>query len=176
MDRLAEYGVYLRLIDFVTGEGIRIVCASPPFGTDSRFRKCLLPRRPTSDSERGLRDEVDLTAHDSSSLLLVECKPTLRDSLTTLNALGETDEAKLLRLRRSLELPQLCELLQRGTGLSLPVLGSMALVLAVGVINVDIPKSMTVMEVTQRAVRIYPVAPLDARWKTPAGTSVILPI
>src|SRR6516165_1227333 len=87
---MTEFEVYQQLIAFLTSARWTIVCASPPGGTDNRYHKCILPREDWAGSEKGLRDEVDLIAHDGSVVLLVECKATLRDSLTVLNTYGES--------------------------------------------------------------------------------------
>jgi hypothetical protein len=156
----AEVEVYLRLIDFLAGAGWQIVCASPPGGTDNRFRKCLLPRRDLSGSVRGPRDEVDLTAHNGVIILLAECKPRLSDSLTVLNALGESDYLKLKRLASAFTPQGIAELLERGTGVPVPRNPLIALALVVGVVDSAIPPDMTVFEFGHTIRRTWPVEPL----------------
>ena len=96
----SEYRVYSTLIDHLIQNGWTIVCACPPGGTDRRFRRCLLPRRQLDETEeRGLHDEVDITAFRDVSLALIECKGKLSESLFGSNALGESDREKLHRIR-----------------------------------------------------------------------------
>lgn len=140
-----EFDVYFRLSHYLEDEGWTVVCASPPGGTDGRFRKCLLPRRAKGD-EKGLRDEVDLTAHDGEAIILAECKPKLTDSLYLHNALGESDYAKLHRIADSFSPAMLSDLLRQATGLSLPSEPLVELVLAVGKVDCLVPSDITVVE------------------------------
>jgi hypothetical protein len=156
----AEYQVYLRIIDFLQAKRWTIVCASPPGGTDNRFRKCLLPRRDLGSSIRGPRDEVDVTAHNGAIILLAECKSTLSDSFTVLNALGESDYDKLKRLAGTFTPTELAALIQRGTGLPLPTNPIIGLALVVGVVNHAIPPDMSVFEVGDTIRRLWAVEPL----------------
>jgi hypothetical protein len=151
-----EYDVYSRLINFLRETGWNIVCASPPAGTDNRFRKCLLPRRALDGSEKGPRDEVDITAHDGQIILLVECKAKLSHSFTHLNRLLESDYQKLKRIEASFNPIEIAELLQRGTGVLTPRSPSIASALAVEVVDYPLPEDMTVFEVTADDVIVHP--------------------
>ena len=155
-----EFEVYLRLIELLQGKGWIIVCASPPGGTDNRFRKCLLPRRDLTSSVRGPRDEVDVTAHNGTIILLAECKSTLSDSFTVLNALGESDYDKLKRLAGTFTSQELAALIQRGTGVAVPANPIIALALVVGVVDYAIPPDMTVFEFGDTIRRMWAVEPL----------------
>jgi len=160
MTSVSEYQVYLRIIEFLQGKGWLIVCASPPGGTDNRFRKCLLPRRDLTSSVRGPRDEVDVTAHNGQIILLAECKSTLSDSLNILNALGESDYHKLHRLEQSFTPPELAGLIERGTGVPVPANPSIALALVVGVVDCKIPTNITIFEAGATMVRVWAAGPL----------------
>lgn len=155
-----EYQVYLRIIEFMEAKGWLIVCASPPGGTDNRFRKCLLPRRDLTSSIRGPRDEVDVTAHNGMIILLAECKPALSDSFTVTNALGETDYDKLKRLAGTFTPQELATLIERGTGIAVPANPIIALALVVGVVDHQIPPDMTVFEFGVTIRRSWTVEPL----------------
>lgn len=158
-----EFDVYQKLIEFLKAKGWTIVCASPPGGTDNRYRKCLLPRRELDGGEKGPRYEVDLTAHDNEIILLVECKPRLTQALTSLNALGESDYAKLTQIAKLFPAIRLAEFLHRATGACLPSNPSVALMLAVGNVDCEIPPDMSVIEVGSAGQRIWPVGTLVAR-------------
>lgn len=152
---MTELDVYRRFIDFLEGAGWRVLCASPPAGTDARFRKCLLPRRRIGVGEKGPRDEVDITAVKGQVILLAECKETLSDSLTVLNALGESDREKLLRLRRSFPPKILARLLERGLGVRLPESPEVALALVVGSVDRPIVEGFVVIEVSSDKVSVH---------------------
>lgn len=159
-----EFGVYLRLTKFLNDKGFQIVCASPPGGTDVRFRKCLLPRRDLLGSVKGLRDEVDLTAREEGVISLFECKPRLSGSLSVLNALGESDYAKLKRLADTISPSRLAELLRRAYGAEMPVDPRIALALAVETVDCDIPTDVTVIELGPTGGhRIWAIDPLIGR-------------
>lgn len=164
VDRLAEYRVYLALVDFLQNDAWTIVCACPPFGTDARFRKCLFPRRELGGSDRGPRDEVDVIAHGHGLLLLVECKPHLSESLSLLNNLGESDYAKLRRIAADSTVERLCYLLRRGTGVDIPNLEGVGLALAVEVVDEAPPDDMTVVRAAAD-VRLWVAAPLNGHWR-----------
>jgi hypothetical protein len=155
-----EFGVYSRLIEYLIVKNWHIVCASPPGGTDNRFRKCLLPRRDLSGSIKGLRDEVDVTAHDGTVILLAECKPRLSDSFSIINALGETDYEKLKRLLATFTPSRLAELLTRGTGHPVPSSPLIATALVVEEANWTIPIDMTVIEFKPKAQTFWLAEPL----------------
>lgn len=159
MDGRAEYEIYWRLLRFLTAYGWRILCASPPAGTDFRYRKCLLPRRDLKDKqERGLRDEVDCSAYRDGTLLLIEAKPLLSHSVAVANALGEPDVLKLRRLLNSYPPQDMRNALKKGLGLSLPVtvVGG---ALAVGAIDAQIPEDMSVLLFTQDLSKVFPRGP-----------------
>lgn len=141
-----EFDVYSRLIDFLRKKGWQIVCASPPGGTDNRYSKCLLPRRQLHGSEKGPRDEMDMAAHDGKALLLAECKPRLSDSLRCSAKLGESDYMKLKRIGKSFSPSRLAQLLSRRSSTAIPSDLSIALVLAVGIVNCKPPLDITVLE------------------------------
>jgi len=151
----SEFEVYQRLIEFLGANGWTIICASPPGGTDNRYRKCLLPRREIGGSEKGPRDEVDVTALNKDVIVLIECKPRLSDSLTQLNALLESDYRKLKRIESSFYPSRLSSLLQRTTEVSIPENPTIALALAVGSVNCDPPSDMAVLEFASKDPRIW---------------------
>jgi hypothetical protein len=150
-----EYDVYRCCINFLEKNGWRIICASPPGGTNNRFRKCLLPRRTLGGSEKGPRDEVDLTADRGTEILLVECKPRLSDSLTVLNALGESDFQKLRRIKEVFSPPELSVLLSRGTGLNIAQNPEVNICLAVGTVDTDIPDNIMILKFRHEEIRIF---------------------
>jgi hypothetical protein len=90
-----EFDVYNATIAFLDGHDAEIVCASPPRGTDTRFKVCIFPKL---GPQKGPRDELDVSAATPRYLLLVEAKPALSDSLSRLNRAGESDWDKLQRL------------------------------------------------------------------------------
>lgn len=150
-----EFQVYSRLIDYLKTKGFTIICASPPAGTDMRYRKCLLPRRDLEGSERGPRDEVDLTAHNDEVILLIECKSSLSDSLSQLNALSESDYVKLKRISNSFSSNKLSELLSRAIGVPIPKDLHVILILAVGLVNAELPDDTIVIEFASEKPRIW---------------------
>jgi len=158
--KLSEFDVYQRLILFLTENGWRIICASPPAGTNSRYRKCLLPRRDLEGSEKGPRDEVDLAAHDNEVILLAECKPRLSDSVRHYGRSSESDYAKLKRIASSFSPSQLSQLFHRAIGITIRENPLIAIVLAVGLVDYTIPFDITVMEFRLEKPRIWPVEPL----------------
>lgn len=118
------------------------MCASPPAGTDSRFRKCIFPRR--TAAEKGPRDEVDVIAVKDNWLMLLEAKPRLSDSLSILNARGESDDVKLRRLRDSRTPEELCLLLRQGFGTVTTGPMTILIALAVGVCDCPAPSDLIV--------------------------------
>lgn len=139
-----EWEVYHALIGFLQGRGWRILCASPPGGTDSRYQKCIFPRR--TQFEKGPRDEVDLIAYRSGVVILAECKVTLEDSLSVLNALGESDKAKLERIRDTLGSRTIAENLRQATRFEVPAEVHVALSLAVARVDKDPPGGFVTIE------------------------------
>jgi hypothetical protein len=139
-----EFPVYSRAVEYFDGSGWRIICASPPGGTDPRFKKCQLPRR-TVGVTKGPRDEVDLTAWKDGHLVLVECKPRLVDSLNRKNALGESDVAKLRRLVLSFPPDRMKDVLHQGYAAKLSSLRDVIPVLCVGVADAVVPEGFTVV-------------------------------
>ena len=152
-----EFEVYHKLIDLLTSNGWSIICSSPPGGTDNRYRKCILPRRDIGGSEKGPRDEVDLTATHRNTILLVECKPRLSASLTQLNALMESDYQKLKRIMRSFSPVELSSLLARTTDMILPENPQVELALAVGLADSPRPSDINVFEFATDQPRIWSV-------------------
>jgi hypothetical protein len=163
-DSLTEFEVYSRLVQYLEQRNWVVICGSPPAGTDNRYRKCLLPRRSLDGSDRGPRDEVDLTAHDGEILLLVECKNTLTDSLYQTNRLAESDYMKLKRLSKSFTPSQLRELLMRAHGLTLPSNLFVGFALAVERVNCVPPADITVFELGPSKTRVLEAAPLVHRF------------
>lgn len=161
-----EFDVYQRLIQFLCEKGWTIVCASPPAGTDNRFRKCLLPRRDLEGGEKGPRDEVDLIAHDHEIIFLVECKPRLSESMRGNSRSSESDHSKLARIAESFSPARLSELLSRATGVKIPDTSLIALALAVGEVDCAVPSNMTVMEFGSGITRIWPIAQLRSKFPT----------
>ncbi len=161
MSSPSELEVYRGLIDFLSSRHWVIICASPPAGTDNRFRKCLLPRRELGGNEKGPRDEVDLTAHNNEIILLVECKPKLSQSFERRNALSESDYDKLKRIRDSFSPEKLSYLLNRATGIKTPESPKIALALAVGRVDRPIQNDITILEFRLERSRIWPAEPMN---------------
>jgi hypothetical protein len=143
---MREFDVYSRVISFLTEANWQILCASPPGGTDNRYRKCLLPRRDLAGSERGPRDELDLTAFKDSTLLLIECKTRLSHSCQALNALGESDVQKLHRLLTGSSPEQLRLTIQRGTGQKISAAVQAAGAVVVGDVDIPTPNGISVIQ------------------------------
>lgn len=162
----AEFDVYLRLTKFLQQDGWQIICASPPGGTNTRYRKCLLPRREIGGSQKGPRDEVDLIAHNGKIILLVECKPRLSDSLTVLNVDSESDYDKLKRIANSFPPTTLARLLGQATGLTVPHDPVTALALAVELVDIGEPLDITVIVLGETSVDIRAVEPLTGVFRT----------
>lgn len=146
-----EYDVYADLIDYLAARGWRIICASPPGGTDARFQRCVLPHR--DPSEKGPRDEVDLSASGNGILLLAECKVKLSESLTTLTARNESDYGKLLRLTGTRTSDELSSLLSRAYGIEISC-SKVGGVLAVAQVDRKVPPDITVLEFRE-GVRVW---------------------
>jgi hypothetical protein len=91
----SEFDVYNATIAFLQRQAAEIVCASPPSGTDARFKVCIFPK---VGPQKGPRDELDVSAATARYLLLIEAKATLSDSMSRLNRAGESDWDKLQRL------------------------------------------------------------------------------
>tara|TARA_Y100001936_G_scaffold250826_1_gene304728 strand:+ start:3631 stop:4125 length:495 start_codon:yes stop_codon:yes gene_type:complete len=142
-----EFQVYKDLIELLEQKKWKIICASPPGGTDNRFRKCLFPRRILTSSEKGPRDELDVIALKNEQLLLIECKPLLSQSLKHQNALGESDYHKLNRILTVYPSKILANMLQKGTGINISQDLKINLALGVGKIDCDLPKQITIFEV-----------------------------
>jgi hypothetical protein len=150
-----EFQVYSKLIEFLNGTDWEIICASPPAGTDYRYRKCLIPRRDLGGSEKGPRDEVDLAAYREKVLMVTECKARLSDSFSVLNALGESDYEKLKRIMQTHTAARLAELFRKGTGAPVPEGADVAAVLAVGLVDAPVPTDVSVMEFGASAPRLF---------------------
>ncbi len=139
--------------------GWHIICASPPGGTDLRYRRCLLPRPDLLRPERGLRDEVDITACRGDALLLIECKSLMSESLRFLNNLGESDYVKLKRLRDAHPPKTLSALLRRGSGSPhVPAVPDVELALAVSEFDLLKPDDISAFLVTDVVIFIRSVA------------------
>ncbi len=160
MSEKNEYAVYSAVLTALQNEGWMIVCASPPGGTDPRFRKCLFPRREIGGSDKGPRDEVDVTALKGNLLVLIECKPKLSQSLRSLNTLMESDYWKLKRIAQTFPAETLRELLVRSIGLAIPVPVTIALALAVGEMDDEHPSDISVFHCQDSCI-LYPAPPLE---------------
>ena len=112
----AEIEVYQATLAWLEANEWHIICASPPGGTDLRYRRCLLPRPDPLRPEKGLRDEVDITASRADVVLMIECKSLMSESLHSLNNLGESDYIKLKRLVAAHPPETLSALLRQATG------------------------------------------------------------
>jgi hypothetical protein len=121
------------------------MCACPPTGTDSRFPKCIFPRPATIFQLKGPRDEVDIIARKAMSVVLVECKPRLSDSLSKRNILGETDAEKLFRICRTYPSHSLASVLTRALGVSMLIPTEVTRVLAVGAVDAIPPDGFVVI-------------------------------
>jgi hypothetical protein len=144
-----EIEVYQATIADLEADGWHIICASPPGGTDLRYRRCLLPRPDPLRPERGLRDEVDITATRNDIVVLIECKSLMSESLLALNNLGESDYVKLKRLVESHPPAQLSALLRQGTGTPHVVdVPTVEIALAVSALDMPAPHDVGVFLVT----------------------------
>jgi hypothetical protein len=155
LKRNPEFNVYRNLIELLEKNNWLIICASPPGGTDNRFRKCLFPKKTTTSDDKGLRDELDIIALKNNQLILIECKPLLSQSLKHENALGESDYQKLNRIMSNTTSQILSEMLQQGTGIEIPSELQIHLALGVGKIDQKIPEKITIFEVGHKN-KIYP--------------------
>ena len=138
-----EYDVYAALIDYLAARGWKMICASPPGGTDARYQRCVLPRR--DPSEKGPRDEVDLSASGNEIILLAECKVKLSESLTKLTRQNESDYDKLLRLIGTWPPEELSHQLSRAYGYEISC-SKVGGVLAVAEVDRKVPPDITVLE------------------------------
>lgn len=157
---VSEFIVYTRLKYYLNARGWRILCGSPPGGTNSSFRKCVLPKEDLAKTTKGSRDEVDLIADRDKVILLLECKPRLSESLSRLNILSETDYEKLKRILCTFTPSQLAAVLEQALGLSIPAESSVAPVLAVGIIDCSIPSDVTVIELGSETHKVFAIEPL----------------
>ena len=158
---MTEFNVYQNLIKFLTEKDWQIICSCPPGGTDNRHRKCLLPRRDLQGSEKGPRDEVDLIARNGKSIILVECKTRLSESLQPLTRRGESDYTKLKRITQTFSPIQLSTLLRRAHGIDIPTDLMIASVLAVEKVDSDIPGDITVIEFNKSSRQIWATSGLN---------------
>lgn len=149
-----EFDVYSRLIDFFVERDWKILCSCPPGGTDNRYRKCIIPRRDLNSNIRGPRDEVDMIAYKNRVLLLIECKVTLSDSLTVLNALLESDYEKLKRILNSFSSNDLIHLISRGTSFDIESDCTVEIALAVNEIDTTIPQDINVFEIKENTIKL----------------------
>jgi hypothetical protein len=161
MEGTPENRVYLRLIRHLSLPPWSIICASPPEGTDNRFRKCIFPRRDLQGAEKGARDEVDLIAFRPGALVLFECKPTLTDSLARENRLGENDYMKLRRIRGAIPSASIVGLLNRAYSLAIPLATEIAIGLAVEIIDAPLPPDASVFELNAKTTIVHLAAPLS---------------
>jgi len=143
---VSEFFVYSKLLDFLKSRGWTIICASPPGGTNGRYRKCLFPRRDLSGNEKGPRDEADLMAHNDKIVMITECKPKLSESLNLPNNLQESDYTKLKRIANSFTPAHLSSLLRQAYGKPVPLDPLIALALAVGEIDCAAPSDVSIFE------------------------------
>ena len=155
-----EFEVYRNLIKLLEKNNWNVICASPPGGTDNRFRKCLFPRRITTSDDRGSRDELDIIVLKNNQLILIECKPRLSQSLKHENALGESDYQKLNRIMINSTPQILSEMLRQGTGMEIPVDLQIHLALGVGKIDQKIPEKITIFEVGDKN-KVHPYGNLE---------------
>jgi hypothetical protein len=161
---VTEFSVYSKLIDLLKKESWQIICASPASGTNNRYRKCLLPRRDLHGSEKGPRDEVDLMAHDGKIILIIECKPRLSESMRIQTNLSESDYTKLKRIAKSFPPPEMAKILYRLSGLAIPSNPLIALALAVGIVDCEMPPDVTIFEFGSSEQRIREAGPLVGRF------------
>ncbi|HTB21726.1 MAG TPA: hypothetical protein VK914_03360 [bacterium] len=154
-----EFEVYSVFITLLEARGWTVICASPPAGTDNRYRKCILPRHiiGKENLKKGLRDEVDITAlsNQGDTVLLIEAKATLSDSLRILNSLGESDLNKLSRLILEFPPKEFIKLIYQGYGIK--IVGSPQIIgmLAVGSVDCELPKRFPVIEVGKSGFRLF---------------------
>jgi len=133
-----------------------VVCICPPGGSSFEYAKCILPRRDGSSLQRSRRDEVDLMAFNETTLLMLEAKPTLADSFTKLNALGENDYDKLNRLIESRDEEEIARLTTQATGIRIPEDLPIVCALGVGELNHDMPDDMDVIFVNGGEIEHFP--------------------
>lgn len=115
----AEYPIYVNTINYLEENGFQIVCGCPPTGTDCRYKKCLFPKKNRTD--KGSRDEIDVIAFKSGTILFIECKPLSQDSRSKINYSGENDEQKLVRISKSFSLTEFTEIFKNNYKLDLSV-------------------------------------------------------
>lgn len=149
---MSELDVYSRLVAHLEDRSIRIVCASPPAGTDPRFPRCYLPR--PDATQRANRDEVDVTAVIERTCVLIECKAAVSHSLSKLNTAGESDLAKLRRLGSTWTATELIGVFRRAHGVEIDI---DTIVPALAVETVDMPcPDMIVIHVDGASVGLVP--------------------
>jgi len=151
----AEFEVYTRLLELLKRTNWQIICASPPAGTNGRFRKCIFPRRKLGGIEKGPRDEVDLIAYDGEYLLIVECKPRLSDSIRVRHDGVGDDYTKLKRIERSFSVDQLISMIYRICGVRVEAKVAVTMTLAVGEVDRAVPPDMTVLELGARGFKVW---------------------
>jgi hypothetical protein len=143
MARNPEFSVYLKTKDFFLNSNWEILCACPPGGTDCNHKKCLFPRT-DPQQKKGPRDEVDMAIFKNNTLGLVECKPTLSDSLERLNLLGESDLQKLNRISKYGN-KHFEDIFLSGYGKIIKI-EKILLILSVDKVNITIPNNVTVLD------------------------------
>ena len=148
-----EFDVYSRCKQFFDKLSWKILCASPPGGTDTRFKKCRFPRE-DQDVTTGPRDEVDMVAFKNQFLCLVECKPKLSDSLNKVNNLGESDLVKLHRLIGNHSHEDFQALFEQGFGISISEIRQILPILVIESIDCDLPNNAIVIELSGKIPRI----------------------
>ena len=150
-----EFEVYTRLLELLQRTNWQIICASPPGGTNGRFRKCIFPRRKLGGSEKGPRDEVDLIAYDGEDMLIIECKPRLSDSVRVPHDDLEDDYTKLKRIGRFFSVDQLISMIYRICGVRVEPKVAVTMILAVGEVDRAVPPDMTVLELGVRGFKVW---------------------
>jgi hypothetical protein len=76
----------------------------------------------------------------------------------------ESDLQKLLRIAGTFEPIEIAELLRRGTGIAVPRKPTIALVLAVGVVDCPVPTEVSVFELGNVDTNIWLTEPLVGRF------------
>ena len=159
-NELSEFLVYTRLKGHLQARGWRVLCGSPPGGTNSSFHKCRFPRADATRPTKGTCDEVDLIADCDKVVLLVECKARLSHSLSRPNLQLETDYEKLRRIVTTFTPSQLTAMLEQAFGLPIPAESSVMPAIAVGMIDCVLPSDMAVIELGPENHRVCAVEPL----------------
>jgi len=140
-----EYFVYKSSIEFLKFHGWEIICASPPVGTNGRYKKCLFPRRELDSGQKGPRDEVDIISRKNGVILLIECKLDLSDSFLKKNRLLEGDVEKLSRITDSYNVSTIESFINQGIGITISDTSIIIKCLAVFTVDAEIPSGFLVI-------------------------------